>query len=49
LGEKLPNIKTLYLNETNLTDAKLIKVTEKLENLRVLFADMNEITNVGVS
>jgi hypothetical protein len=48
LGAKLPNIKTLYLNETGLSDEGLMKIVGKMENLRAVFADLNGISNEGV-
>ena len=47
LGESLPNIRVIYLNETNLTDENLQLLTEKLPLLRVLYADRNRITDAA--
>jgi Leucine-rich repeat (LRR) protein len=43
LGKKLPNLKTLYVNETEMNDHKLKILLQSTNNLRVLYADGNQI------
>lgn len=48
VGKKLPSLKTLYANETNLDDQKLSIMMQHMQNLRVIFADGNQIGSEGV-
>jgi Leucine-rich repeat (LRR) protein len=49
LSQKLPSIKALYLNETALNDQRLLAITANLHDLKVLFADLNQISSEGVT
>ena len=48
LGTCCPNLRTLYLNEVQLTDQALESIAKDMPNLRVLYADGNKISDQGV-